>query len=193
MKILLHTCCAPCTLYPLRILREGGFHVTGYFYNPNIHPYMEFERRADALATVSSVLKLPLIWDDAIYGLKDWLDMINKDAPFPERCSSCYEMRILMTAKKARKLGFDAFTTTLLYSRYQRHDKIREICASISSSLGIDFYYHDFREGWQEGIDASKNLGIYRQAYCGCILSEGERYEKRGKKLQERLKTIAKN
>jgi predicted adenine nucleotide alpha hydrolase (AANH) superfamily ATPase len=174
-------------LYPLKALREEGFLVKGYFFNPNIHPYREFERRIEALETVSSAFDLPVVWDDAVYGLKEWLRTVNMDVPFPERCSSCYEMRILRTAAKAKDLGFDAFTTTLLYSRFQVHDKIKEICARAEDALDLHFYYQDFRKGWQEGIEASKALGIYRQPYCGCLLSEGERYKKRRRNLLKRL------
>jgi len=82
------------------------------------------------------------------------------------------------TAEQAKKENFDAFTSTLLYSRYQKHDLIKEIGETLSRQLGIPFYYQDFRSGWNEGIKISRELGMYRQPYCGCIYSEKERFYK---------------
>jgi len=86
-------------------------------------------------------------------------------------------MRIEKTISIARRGKFDYFTTTLLYSKFQKHDTISTLCKDLSRNKGVKFYYHDFREGWKIGIEESKNLGIYRQQYCGCIFSEFERYK----------------
>ena len=94
------------------------------------------------------------------------------------RCSYCYHERLRATAQVAKHGKFDYFTTTLLYSKFQKHDTIKSIGESVSSSVGIPFYYHDFRVGWKEGVEASKRIGLYRQQYCGCIYSEKERYFK---------------
>ena len=99
-----------------------------------------------------------------------------------ERCPLCYRMRLEATAKKAREIGADAFSTTLLYSRYQRHETIRALGEELATQFGVPFLYEDFRVGWQEGIDASLEMGLYRQPYCGCIYSEQERYDKKFKK-----------
>ena len=173
MRILLHTCCGPCALYPLRTLRTAGHDVTGFFYNQNIHPYQEYLRRRDAVLQMAELEALPLIMRDE-YDLEKFLANV---APQPDkRCSYCYASRLRATAEAAASEGFDAFSASLLYSRYQRHDEIRELGEQIGKELGVAFYYQDFRPGWQEGIRLSKELGLYRQQYCGCIYSEKERY-----------------
>ena len=175
-KILLHTCCAPCTIYPLRILREEGNEVQGLFYNPNIHPYMEYKRRFDTLKAYADQVGFQLMGDDAC-PFEDFLRQVvfHED----DRCRYCYRIRLFQAARIAREQGFDAFTTTLLYSRYQKHDLIRQIAEEEGKNQGVPFLYHDFREGWVEGIQASKEMGMYRQPYCGCIYSENERYYRR--------------
>jgi epoxyqueuosine reductase len=179
MRVLLHCCCAPCLIYPYSLLKDEGTDVTAFFYNPNIHPFREFKKRLEALENYSKSLSIPLITEKQ-YGLVDFL----RKAVFheTERCGICYFMRLEKTALVAKKLGFDAFTTTLLYSRYQRHELITSFCNTLSDQLNIPFLYHDFRAGWQSGVDKSIELNMYRQPYCGCIYSEQERYDKSLKK-----------
>ena len=93
-----------------------------------------------------------------------------------ERCRYCYYDRLLTTAAKAKRSGFDAFSTTLLYSKFQKHNEIQSIGEAVGHEIGLPFYYEDFRTGWKEGVQTSKKMGIYRQQYCGCIYSEKERY-----------------
>lgn len=179
MKILLHICCGPCALYPLRTLRAAGHEVTGFFFNPNIHPYQEYSRRLEAVNDMASKEALPLIIHDD-YDLEGFLANV---APAPEkRCSYCYASRLMAAAEAAVEHGFEAFSASLLYSRYQRHDEIREWGEQLGRKHGVTFYYEDFRPGWQEGIRLSKELGLYRQQYCGCIYSEKERYVPREKR-----------
>ena len=173
MRILLHTCCGPCAIYPLRTLRTAGHDVTGFFYNHNIHPYQEFVRRRDAVVQMAEQEALPLIMDDT-YDLEDFLAHVAAEPD--KRCSYCYESRLRKTTEAALAGGFEAFTASLLYSRYQRHDEIRKLGEQIGSEFGVAFYYQDFRSGWQEGIRLSKESGLYRQQYCGCVYSEKERY-----------------
>ncbi len=175
MKVLLHVCCGPCTIYPLTVLREEGAEVTGHFYNPNIHPFKEFRRRIVTLEDYARKTRLPLVLDTN-YGLKDFI----RQVAFHEekRCDICYLMRLEKTVSLARETNFDAFSTTLLYSKYQRHAQLIRQCQQLSIKYDIPFYYRDFREGWQAGVDASKDLEMYRQPYCGCIYSEQERYDK---------------
>ncbi len=186
MKILLHACCGPCTIYPLKILRSKGYEVTAYFFNPNIHPFREFERRIEAMEQVAKEFNLPVVWD-CEYGLYKWLEIIKTDFEPKLRCKKCYTLRIENTAKEAATRGFDAFTSTLLYSKYQDHKGICDRAIEAAKKYNVEFYYYDFREGWKEGIEESIAMGIYRQPYCGCIFSEYERYIKRAKRLQERL------
>ena len=179
MKLFLHVCCGPCTIYPLTFLRESGAEVTGHFFNPNIHPFKEFKQRLSTLQDFASKNKLPLIVEKQ-YGLTDFLrKVVFHEA---ERCNICYLIRLEKTASIARDRGFDAFSTTLLYSKYQNHHTLISLCEKLSVQYDIPFFYHDFRQGWQYGIDESKKLEMYRQPYCGCIYSEQERYDKNFRK-----------
>lgn len=175
MKVLLHTCCGPCTIYPLKILREKGHDVTGRFYNPNIHPYKEFTKRLQTLEEYADQVALPLLTEKT-YGLKNFL----RKVVFHEqgRCQFCYRMRLEDCARTAVLHGFSAFSSTLFYSKYQNHQQMKEIAEELAEKYQIEFMYHDFREGWQEGIDISVEKKLYRQPYCGCIYSEQERYDK---------------
>jgi predicted adenine nucleotide alpha hydrolase (AANH) superfamily ATPase len=172
-NILLHICCAPCSIYTLKELRAEGAMVSGYFYNPNIHPCTEFSKRLSTLKEYAKIALLPLILDDS-----SELDrfLAGALALGRDRCLFCYRMRLERAFQKAVEDGFDALTTTLLYSRYQRHDDIRRIGDELSGVFGIPFLYRDFRPGWRDGIEESKKLGMYRQQYCGCVFSEKERY-----------------
>ncbi len=188
MKILLHICCGPCAIYPVNVLQEEDIEFQGFFYNPNIHPFLEYERRILALEEVASKKGFKVLWAEDGYGLTHWLGKIGENLDFDSRCPICYEIRLERTAREAKLRGFSHFSTTLLYSRYQRHHLIKEIAEKKALKHGVKFYYQDFRQGWQQGIIESKEMGIYRQPYCGCVLSEAERYGKRMKRLQSRLK-----
>jgi predicted adenine nucleotide alpha hydrolase (AANH) superfamily ATPase len=175
MRILLHICCGPCALYPLRQLRAQGHEVCGLFYNPNIHPYQEFRRRLDAVQHVAQESSCSVEFDTH-YGLQEYLrQVVFHEA---ERCPRCYQMRLKRVAEQAACNGFDAFSSTLLYSKYQNHSLLVVQGEQLAKEYGIQFYYEDFRRGWQEGIDESIRMGLYRQSYCGCIYSEQERYDK---------------
>ena len=104
--------------------------------------------------------------------------MANAMVNIEGRCVSCHEVRLRKAAQVAKENGFDAFTTSLLVSPYQKHDLIRAVGEKVAQEEGIEFFYQDFREGWQEGVDISLELELYRQPYCGCIFSEKERYWK---------------
>lgn len=181
MKILLHTCCGPCSIYPVKKMREEGHEVYGYFYNPNIHPYTEFKRRRDTLEEYAKSIDLKVIFNEE-YQLDDFLRaVVHRES---KRCQTCYYMRLEKTAQVARKGKFDAFSTTLLISPFQNHNLIKEIGQAIGEETGVPFYYGDFREGFKESVQVSKAQSMYRQQYCGCIYSEKERYyqSKGGKK-----------
>lgn len=175
MKILLHNCCGPCTIYPLQELRRQGHLVHGYFYNPNIHPYTEWQKRKSALLQYAEQNDLPVIVENG-YNLEGYLrEVVHREAV---RCRFCYTMRLRRAAAVARRGRFDAFSTTLLVSPYQKHELIRETGLAVAEEAGIPFYYEDFRPGYKEATEASRSLGMYRQQYCGCIFSEKERYYK---------------
>uniref|UniRef100_A0A7V4G9P3 Epoxyqueuosine reductase QueH n=1 Tax=Desulfobacca acetoxidans TaxID=60893 RepID=A0A7V4G9P3_9BACT len=173
MKILLHICCGPCAVYPVEVLRQAGHEVEGFFYNPNIHPYQEFRRRMDTLEEYAGMVDLPVRWDQS-YDLEEFLRQVVYREE--QRCGLCYRMRLQRAARAAREGGFEAFTSTLLYSRHQQHELICRTAAAAGAEMGITFHYEDFRRGWQEGVAKSKELGLYRQPYCGCIFSERDRY-----------------
>ena len=175
MKLLLHLCCAPCTIYPLEILRKDAGQVKGVFFNPNIHPYLEYKKRLDTVREYAAREGLEVAVAEG-YPIEEFL--LKTAALGKDRCSYCYEVRLRHTAEQARKGLFDAFTTTLLYSRYQKHDLIRATAEDAAREFNIPFYYRDFREGWDEGVRLSKEMGLYRQKYCGCIYSEKERFYK---------------
>jgi len=172
-RVLLHVCCANCAIYPLGRLIQDTTEVFGFFHNPNIHPFQEYRRRLETVESFFQGRGTRLIIQDE-YDLDGFL----RNVVFREenRCLYCYHRRLEATARTAKKGRVDAFTTTLLHSKLQKHTLIKEIGESVGRKFGIPFYYEDFRVGWKEGIEASKKLGLYRQQYCGCIYSEKERY-----------------
>jgi predicted adenine nucleotide alpha hydrolase (AANH) superfamily ATPase len=171
-KVLIHTCCANCLIYPLKVLKEEGFEVHSYFYN-HIHPFTEFAKRLENVLGYTKKEGINCIVREE-YKLIEFIE--NTVFREENRCFYCYNSRLEATARLAAKSGFDYFTTTLLYSKQQKHQEIKEISENLARRFSIKFFYQDFREGWKEGIEKSKELGLYRQQYCGCIYSEKERY-----------------
>jgi len=175
MKGLIHICCAPCAVYPVSYLVDQNIDLMGYFYNPNIHPFQEYERRKQPLKQFESYAGIQIIYAND-YPMENWIQSVV----FREnnRCQYCYNDRLKAAAIIARKGKFDFFTSTLLYSKFQNHELITEIGVDLEKSYGVNFYYMDFRKGWKQGIERSKQLNLYRQQYCGCIYSEKERFYK---------------
>ncbi|MCA1905819.1 MAG: epoxyqueuosine reductase QueH [Desulfarculus sp.] len=173
MRVLLHICCAPCALMPVRELRDQGLELRGLFYNPNIQPYQESRRRRETLEGWAAAEGLPLTVQDE-YDPESWL----RQVVFREnqRCAFCFHQRLDRAAGMTRRAGFDAFSTTLLYSVRQKHDLIRAVGQAVAKERGVEFLYRDWRPRWREGVALSQTLGLYRQAYCGCIYSERDRY-----------------
>lgn len=187
MNILLHTCCAPCLIYPYKILTDKGYSITSYYQNPNIHPYSEYKKRLLTLKEYSERNNIPLIYEKD-YNLKEYFRKVifNEE----KRCSICYKLRIKKTAELAKKEHFDAFSTTLLYSVYQNHYLIHNICSFYAKKFNIQYIYNDFRKGWEYGNKKSIEEKMYRQNYCGCIFSEQERFDNR---LKKKIKKSRKN
>ncbi len=173
MKVLLHVCCANCAIYPIKSMREDGLEVMGFFYRHNIHPYSECLRRQEALEAYAENIDLKVIYQQG-YDLEGFIR--NVAFRESERCNYCYHDRLRSTALIAKRGKFDYFSSTLLYSKHQTHELIRSMGDSIGKSAGVPFLYQDYREGWKEGIECSKQMGLYRQHYCGCVYSEKERY-----------------
>ncbi|MFH1136017.1 MAG: epoxyqueuosine reductase QueH [Pseudomonadota bacterium] len=186
MRILMHICCGPCAVYPIDALREQGCVIHGYFFNPNIHPYQEYQRRRESLELLAAKVNLPVIYDDR-YDLEGFLrDTVFRET---ERCRFCHLRRLQAAAGVAARGGFDALTTTLLYSKYQKHDLVVQAGREAAARVGIDFFYQDFREGWTQGVERSTDMGLYRQQYCGCIYSEKERFYRPPEKKARRVKS----
>ena len=178
MKVLIHTCCGPCSIYPVEAIKASGLEVMGFFYRHNIHPYSECLKRQENLEAYARQIGLRLIIQEG-YDLEGFIQNVvyrEKD-----RCTYCYHDRLRTTALLAKRGKFDYFTSTLLYSKFQNHDLVKSIGESIQKSTGVPFFYEDFRSGWKEGIEKSKGRQMYRQQYCGCIYSEKERFYRPGK------------
>ncbi|OQX17730.1 MAG: hypothetical protein BWK80_39195 [Desulfobacteraceae bacterium IS3] len=175
MKILLHICCAPCSIYPLKILRAEELEVMGFFYKHNIHPYTECLKRQETLQRYAEMIALRVIWQEGYEPENFIRNVVFRES---DRCAYCYYDRLQSAALIGKRGKFDYFSSTLLYSKFQKHEMIRDIGESVGKKVGIPFLYKDFRIGWKEGIEESKRLELYRQQYCGCIYSEKERYFK---------------
>jgi len=190
MNILLHICCAPCSIAPIDELRKEGHVIAGYFYNPNIHPYSEYLKRKDAVTSYAKEVGLNVNRDQ--HEFDDYFQYVVYNENADERCPACWWLRALKTAKFAKDNGFDAFTMTLLGSPYQDHDVLKSICEDVAKKCDIQFYYKDFRPGFKAAQAQAKEKGIYQQNYCGCLYSEKERIEKKGQgsrgKGQEKTK-----
>ncbi len=187
MKLLMHTCCAPCSTYVIKRLREEGYNdITSYWYNINIHPYTEYKARLDALKTYTQMVNIPLIIDYD-YGIREFTKAVIND--IDGRCAFCYTSRLERSVKYAKENGYEAFTTTLLVSPYQKHDLIIKIAEGLAEKYDIKFVYFDFREGFREGQQMARDAGIYMQKYCGCIYSEEERYSKQIEKDKVNMKS----
>ncbi len=171
-RLLLHICCAPCLCHPYRVLSSENVDFTGFWYNPNIHPYQEYQARLQSVKDFAREHKMPAVFRDD-YPLEQTLELLSR-----ERCQGCYRLRLEETARQAKAQGFQAFSSTLLYSIYQKHDLIRELGTEIGKRQGVEFYYRDLRTGWEEGRRISMEENLYRQKYCGCIFSERDRYLK---------------
>ncbi|MBT9175886.1 MAG: hypothetical protein DDT20_00188 [Firmicutes bacterium] len=180
MGILLHTCCGPCATYVTKHLKDEGHEVSCYFYNPNIHPYDEYARRLGAARVFASNVGVSLLHDDS-YDATEWIREVA--GSLPSRCRACYHLRLVKTALRAKAEAYDAFSTTLLISPHQKHADLVAVAQAVAEAVGIQFYYQDFRLHFRETFAPTRELGLYRQNYCGCRLSDYERQTRRkGKK-----------
>ncbi|MCL2206366.1 MAG: epoxyqueuosine reductase QueH [Treponema sp.] len=178
MKLLLHSCCAPCSVPCVRAFSEEGVPVALCWYNPNIHPFTEYRSRRDSFVAFAQSQKLPVVMEDE-YGLRLFLKTVESRQAEQDgwnRCAFCYQLRLEKTAELAFKNGYDAFSTTLIISPYQDHDLIKEIGENAGGKHGVAFFYRDFRPLFREGQNLARESGYYMQKYCGCIYSEEERY-----------------
>ncbi len=179
MKVLLHICCGVCATAVAEKLLIEGYELTGFFYNPNIHPEDEYKRRLDSAKKVAEHLKFELI--EGIYDRENWFPQVKGLEYEPEggkRCIACFRMRLSKTYEVMRKKNFDRFTTTLSVSPLKDATYINKIGMEIG---GEKFIVDDFKKkgGFQRAVELSKEWGLYRQDYCGCIYSKEESLKKR--------------
>jgi predicted adenine nucleotide alpha hydrolase (AANH) superfamily ATPase len=192
MKLLLHTCCAPCSVQCVESLKREGIKPDLFWYNPNIHPFTEYRTRRDTLVQFAKETDLALTLDDE-YGLRSFIRGVyptfersegtQQPASDHPRCAYCYRTRLEKTAACAAAHGYESFSTTLLISPYQNHGLIRELGEELAAACGVEFLYRDFRPCFREGQNQARAKGYYMQKYCGCIFSEEERYDPK-KRLQ---------
>lgn len=172
-RVLLHICCAPCATYTAQHLAELGATVTGYWYNPNIHPYSEHELRREALLRYADEIALPVLWEPG-YEMPAFLQAVCGREDQRTRCGICYRVRLGRAAQQAAELGFDAFTTTLLISPYQDLDGIGRVGCEMGAAYGVSFHFQDLRQGFAEHYRLARQHDLYQQRYCGCVYSEWE-------------------
>lgn len=172
MKLLLHICCAPCAVAIVdKIKNSTDLSLGGFFYNPNIHPAEEYEKRKTSVVRMSEDYGIPVDYFDE--NMMDyWRGKLGQDKLV--RCNTCYSLRLEATAKLAKENSFDAFTTSLLISPYQDHQLIKTMGEKIADKYGISFYYEDFRELYRIGREISRGKNYYMQKFCGCFYSYSE-------------------
>jgi predicted adenine nucleotide alpha hydrolase (AANH) superfamily ATPase len=189
-ELLLHICCGPCASASIGFWRDRGLRPTGFFYNPNIHPLLEFRRRLTGARDVAEITGIALV-EDLEYDPSGWFGRVlgaagRRDEQSPagrleppmgrERCRRCIGMRLERAAAEARARGSVAFATTLTISPYQDHQAIKSAGRAAAAAHDVEFVYEDVRALYSESRRLSREWGIFRQKYCGCILSEWERY-----------------
>jgi predicted adenine nucleotide alpha hydrolase (AANH) superfamily ATPase len=178
-KVLIHVCCAHCAAYTVEHWRSEDYEITGFWYNPNIHPYTEHRQRLESMKQLASQKSIPLIIVEG-YEMSEYFRRVAGHEE--ERCRHCFELRLMKTAETAREQGYDTFTTTLLISPHQKHELIKEIGWKVAEGKGVGFLYVDLRKRYSESRHITKPLDLYRQQYCGCVYSEWERYSEKQEK-----------
>ncbi len=173
-RILLHMCCAPCEIYPLKKLRSMNYDVGGFFYNPNIFPQDEHALRKKYVMEYSNRVNCD-IYFYAGYPEEEFKEAIKDNFEKPQRCMSCWYLRLKRTAEHAKKINVEIFTTTLLVSPYQDKLAIKRLGEKAAAENGVSFFYYDFSDGYQEAVRISRMEQLYRQKYCGCQYSLAER------------------
>lgn len=170
-KILLHVCCGPCAEWPVEALRSEGFDVDAYFYNPNIHPQAEHDKRLENMRKMAEIHQVKLFVDgESMEAHWRSLAHLKKEA----HCKMCYAMRLQEAARFAKHNSYEYLTTSLQVSPYQDQNVIRNIAMKACQDNGIIFVDRPFLDAFSEGQEQAKNDGLYRQKYCGCIFSLSE-------------------
>ena len=173
-RILLHTCCAPCATYVFEKLSDEGYEPSSFFYNPNIHPQTEYDKRLDELIKYCKLREIQLSIKDA--DTQNWFGAIKGLEAEPEggaRCFICYKLRMEEAAKLAKEKGFDCFSTVLSISPHKKADVINKIGKELELQYGIEFLEANFKkqDGFKKSLELSKHYKLFRQDYCGCVYS----------------------
>lgn len=180
MSLVLHVCCSPCAIYPIKSLKVNEDDLLLYYFNPNIHPYQEYQRRLEGFKQLAKELDLSI--EVGEYRPELYFQAIGEVTEKPERCRRCYFLRLRETALLAKNRGIKRMTTTLLVSPYQEHKLVCEEGEKVAHEFELEFAYFDFRSGYYQGLNEARDMGIYRQWYCGCLFSEMERVKEKGAK-----------
>jgi len=188
-KTLLHACCGPCSLEPSRILSADGHDITIFYANSNIDPQDEYTKRLTTLRDWAKAEDIPTV--EGPYDHEAWRDAVgqaSKEHPGvrEERCRACYRLRFRQTAAYAKEHGYECISTTLSVSPYQYTDIIREELERAGRELGVEVDFRDFRPNYDEATRRSRELGMYRQNYCGCEFSDREALQEREERKAER-------
>lgn len=194
MKLLLHACCGPCSLEPLRLLLEAGHQITIAYMNSNIHPAPEYDHRLQTMLDFAQSQGIEVV--EGPYEPQTWANaagVFGTDPDSrPDRCRACYRLRLEEAAAYAAANGFEGLATTLTVSPYQYIETIHEELEAACRKVGISPVFQDFREQYPEATRRSKALGMYRQNYCGCAFSKVEAAEEREHRKAERAAAKAK-
>jgi predicted adenine nucleotide alpha hydrolase (AANH) superfamily ATPase len=172
-SVLVHCCCAHCAAYTVEHWRRQGYELSALWYNPNIHPYMEHQARLEAMQSLANKQGFSLIATEG-YDIIEYFKRVTGHEA--QRCRYCFHLRLQKTAETALKLGFNAFTSSLLISPHQKHELLLEIGNKLAEEMGINFLYADLRKRYSDSRHITKPMALYRQQYCGCVYSEWERY-----------------
>lgn len=178
-KLLLHACCGPCSSYVIEYL-SNYFDITIYYYNPNIYPEEEYMRRKEELKNFVNKFNNKINVIEEIYNVTDYYKNIKgleKLGERSRRCYNCYEFRIEKAAKYAKDNNFDYFTTTLSISPYKNAEWLNEIGKNMEQKYDVKYLFADFKKknGYKRSLELSKEYGLYRQDYCGCVYSKQEK------------------
>lgn len=181
-KLLLHVCCAPCSSYVLDYL-ASYFNISLFFYNPNIAPIEEYDKRIIELNSFvdefnKDIKVIPGNYDNKLY--EEMVKGLESEPEGGKRCLKCFHLRLEETAKKAKELNFDYFTTTLSISPYKNATALNSIGKNLEHKYNVNYLYSDFKknDGYKKSIELSKKYQLYRQDYCGCVYSMNEEYSK---------------
>ncbi len=172
--VLLHICCGPCATATQEFWVHQGYEPVGLFYNPNVQPLMEYRRRLDGARRLASARSFRLL-EDLAYDPVRWFSLVGLREG-RERCRACIAMRLDVSADHAKRNGFSAFTTSLAISPWQDHEAIQEGGHAAADLHGVPFLYEDLRSLYRDSRRQARELDLYRQQYCGCVVSEWERY-----------------